>query len=201
MKGAQTFQSVDFISNSSKEYFPNLRKQGPGGTGFIFQFYWLMEEEGSMMMRGLGIYLLEKYGEETISPLFSAIHWDENKHWAWDDEKKTFVTPDKKSVAELVHLDSNAAVIGKEATILANEDKQANENSNWYLFVIERMDNGNNVDELYTVHLTSDRICKIKSDRILKSDENKYTNHDIQIMSVTPPRTKLIKSTLKLSSK
>ena len=124
-KGAKIFQSIDCIEDSSKVYFPNLRKNGPKAPGFIFQFYQLMEEEANMMIKGLGVYLSDKYGEDPISPLFSAIHWNKNKHWAWSDEQKTFVTPDEKIVAELVHLDFNAVAIGREALLLAQEEQHS----------------------------------------------------------------------------
>ena len=84
-----------------------------------------MEEEAVTMIRGLGVYLTKIYGEDAISPLFTAAHWSKNKHWSWNEDKKTFVTPDEKMVEALVNLDSNAVVIGREATILAQEEKQA----------------------------------------------------------------------------
>ena len=122
-KGAKIFQSIDFISNSKKAFFPYMKKNGPGGEGYIFQFYHSMENEALAMIRGLGVYLAKIYSNEVISPLFSATHWTKNEEWVWNDKKKCFVTPDERLVAELVNLDSNAVTIGREATLLAHEEK------------------------------------------------------------------------------
>ena len=56
-KGAKIFQSVDYIHDGSKVYFPNMKKNGPKKEGYVFQFYQSMENEAIAMIRGLGVYL------------------------------------------------------------------------------------------------------------------------------------------------
>ena len=117
-KGAQLFQSIDYIHDSSKVYLPYLKKWGPGGEGYIFQFYQSMEHEAVAMLTGLGVYLSTEHDKDEISRFFTVNHWAENQQWCWDIETKKFITPEEQMVAELVNLDSNANIIGLEAEYL-----------------------------------------------------------------------------------
>ena len=118
-KGAQLFQSIDYIHDSSKVYLPYLKKWGPGGEGYIFQFYQSMEHEAVAMLTGLGVYLSTEHDKDEISRFFTVNHWAENQQWCWDIETKKFITPEEQMVAELVNLDSNANIIGVEAAHLS----------------------------------------------------------------------------------
>ena len=120
-RGNRIFQSVDYIADCSKVYFPLTKKMGPGGEGIIFQYYQSMEQEASIMFQGLGVYLSHVYGENPIKNKFGMNHWAECHKWVWDPENKVFI-PDKRRVAELIQLDSNADIIGKEAQLLQPTD-------------------------------------------------------------------------------
>ena len=123
MKGARLFQSIDYIENASKVYFQHDKKNGPECDGFIFQFYQSMENEAAAMIKGLGVYLNQVYGEEATANKLAVHHWTADKSWAWDDENKVFVTPDERMVAELIQLDTNAGIIGIESELLEVEEK------------------------------------------------------------------------------
>ena len=123
MKGARLFQSIDYIEDASKVYFQHDKKNGPQCDGFIFQFYQSMENEAAAMIKGLGVYLNQVYGEEATANKLAVHHWSANKSWAWNDETNVFVTPDERMVAELIQLDTNAGIIGIESELMEVEDK------------------------------------------------------------------------------
>ena len=126
LKGATLFQSVDYTEDNSTIYLPYEKKLGKGEAGYLFQFYQCLEDEAIAMFQGLGVYLEATYGVSNLDLVFGVNHWAENAQWKWDDENKKFITPEELLVKDLLHLDSNAALMSIEATNIQNDAEEAN---------------------------------------------------------------------------
>ena len=101
---ARLFQSVDYVEDGSKVYFPEDRKTGHATSGHIFQYFKTMQDEATVMIKGLGVYLATVYSPHVMNCSLTVMHWNGNLGWQWDSRNKVFITPEEAMVKELVKM-------------------------------------------------------------------------------------------------
>ena len=122
-KNLKLFQSIDYVEDGSKVYFPEEKRTGAATSGHIFQYFQTLHEEATVMIEGLGVYLGSVYSLHVMNCSFSATHWHGNIGWHWDTQKKVFVTPDEIMVQELVKNDVYAGILQLEETLLIKDEE------------------------------------------------------------------------------
>ena len=125
VEGFSLYQTIDATTDGSTSFFKNRR--GPKGPGFILSFMQRLENEATLMARGLPVYLAKIYGFRAVRNKFTVATWEDLTGWEWDIDTNTFVTPDTKMVEDLVMHDPMANLLNLEEadmnTTTAEEDR------------------------------------------------------------------------------
>ncbi len=111
-QGFSLYQTIDATTDGSTSFFKNRR--GPKGPGFILSFMQRLENEATLMNRGLPVYLAKIYGFKAVRNKFTVATWEDLSGWEWDNDNNTFVTPDTKMVEDLVMHDPMANLLNLE---------------------------------------------------------------------------------------
>ena len=120
--GAQRlFQSIDFVPDPKKIWFNKVK--GEGAACYYLTYYKWAEGEAQHTAEGLGAYLGQQYGHESLYSSFSADHWTYVKEWKWNVSKNKFDTPQEMNLAENVLYDPTAHLMraieeGKEDNVV-----------------------------------------------------------------------------------
>ena len=120
---AKLFQSIDYVEDGSKVYFPEDRRTGHSTSGHIFQYFKTMQDEATVMIEGLGVYLATVYSPHVMNCSLTVMHWNGNLGWQWDSRNKVFITPEEAMVKELVKNDVYASILEEEEKLLIKEEK------------------------------------------------------------------------------
>ena len=80
-KNVKLFQSIDFVEDGSKVYFPDKRRTGSATSGHIFQYFKTLQDEAVVMIEGLEVYLSTVYSPHVMNCSLTINHWNCNIGW------------------------------------------------------------------------------------------------------------------------
>ena len=129
-KNVRLIQSIDFVEDGSKVYFPDEKRTGAATSGHIFQYFKTLHDEATVMIEGLGVYLGSVYSPHVMNCSLTINHWQANIGWHWNTQKKVFVTPEETMVQELVKNDAYAGILQVEERLLLQDEKRKNKKEN-----------------------------------------------------------------------
>ena len=120
------FQSVDFVPDPNKIWFK--KEKGTGAACFYLSYYKWAEGEAQHVADGLGAYLGNYYGHESIFSSFAADHWLYVQEWKWNRSKQKFDTPQEMNLAENVLYDPTASIMKavQEETEVTEQEEVTN---------------------------------------------------------------------------
>ena len=77
-ENVKLFQSIDFVEDGSKVYFPDEKRTGAATSGHIFQYFKTLHDEATVMIEGLGVYLSSVYSLHVMNCSLTINHWQAN---------------------------------------------------------------------------------------------------------------------------
>ena len=87
----------------------------------------MLSVEATQMIRGLGVYLVRKYGSKGIIECFSNEYWKALKGWKWSQTLEIFDTPESRQLHSNIVYDPNQLIMLMERQRLSKKKRKGKE--------------------------------------------------------------------------